>query len=60
MPSSVTEWSQTHLVKRRISAELGIQAGAKGPGSLRVEMLDALHSMTEAQIKDKLQVVDQA
>lgn len=37
-----------------------MQAGAKGPGSLRVEMLDALHSMTEAQITDKLQMIDQA
>ena len=33
-----------------MAAELGLQAGAKGPGSLRVEMLDALHNLTEAQI----------
>ena len=34
-----------------MAAELGLQAGAKGPGSLRVEMLDALHNLTQAQIK---------
>ena len=40
----------------RISAEIGIQAGAKGPGSLRVEMLDALYSMKQRHIKDNIQV----
>ncbi|KAL0047179.1 hypothetical protein WJX82_008765 [Trebouxia sp. C0006] len=39
-----------------ISAEVGIEAGAKGPGSLRVEMLDALYSMKEHHIKDNIQV----
>ena len=34
-----------------MAAELGLQAGAKGPGSLRVEMLDALHNVTQAEIK---------
>lgn len=32
-------------------AELGLQAGAKGPGSLRVEMLDALHNLTYSQVE---------
>lgn len=35
----------------RLAAELGLQAGAKGPGSLRVEMLDALHSVTHEQVR---------
>ena len=38
----------------RMSAELGLEAGAKGPGSLRVEMLDALYNMTGTQIKFNL------
>lgn len=33
-----------------MAAELGLQAGAKGPGSLRVEMLDALHNLTQKQV----------
>lgn len=39
-----------------ISAEVGIKAGAKGPGSLRFEMLDALYSMKEHDIKDNIKV----
>ena len=34
-----------------MAAEIGLQAGAKGPGSLRVEILDALHNLTEGQVK---------
>lgn len=34
---------------RRVAAELGSE-GARGPGSLRVGLLDSLHGMTEAQL----------
>jgi len=33
-----------------MAAELGLQGGAKGPGSLRVEILDALHNLTRDQV----------
>ena len=53
-----------HAVTRyghcRMAAELGLQAGAKGPGSLRVEMLDALHNLTLKQIETLQQVCNHA
>lgn len=48
--------AEEHTNGCRISAEIGTQAGAKGPGSLRVEMLDALYTMKEHHIKDIIQV----
>ncbi|KAL3162301.1 hypothetical protein ABBQ32_009990 [Trebouxia sp. C0010 RCD-2024] len=39
-------------------AELGLQAGAKGPGSLRVEILDALHNLTHDQVRLMQKVSD--
>ena len=35
----------------RMAAELALKDGAKGPGSLRVGMLDALHNLTQEQVK---------
>lgn len=41
-----------------MSAQFGLEAGAKGPGSLRSEMLDALYNMTAEQITNSLRLVD--
>ena len=46
------------LLLCRISAEIGLQEGAKGPGSLRMMMLDALHNMSDSQILEKLRLLE--
>ena len=42
----------------RLAAQLAVEDGAVGPGSLRVGLLDSLWTMTEQQLREGARVLE--